>query len=216
MIYDGRLEELSSLIEFLGKVFGEGIEFTLHDFSKPGQTIIAISNGNVTNRKVGDSISDFTQRAVSENIRTEQDLIKLKAKIDSTRKDIRSSDMLLVGSDGAIRGLLCINISIKPFLDVQRIIGNFIKDTDQNPENNGEEAHDALSFNELATSIVNGVLSEAEVPPERMTFDERMKVIHQLKGKGVFQLKGVVNIVASRLNVSEATVYRYLGNTSDS
>ena len=91
MIYDGKLEDLSSLIEFLGKVFGEDVEFTLHDFSKPGQTIIAISNGNVTNRKVGDSISDFTQRAVSENIRTEKDLIRLKAKIDSTRKDTRTN-----------------------------------------------------------------------------------------------------------------------------
>ena len=45
MIYNGRIEDFIPLLDFLANTFGNGIEFTLHDFSKPGKTIIAIRNG---------------------------------------------------------------------------------------------------------------------------------------------------------------------------
>lgn len=50
------LPALDVLIRGLGKHFGESVEFVVHDYKKDfARTIVAISNGNVTKREVGDS-----------------------------------------------------------------------------------------------------------------------------------------------------------------
>lgn len=211
MIFDGDLHDLTGLIDFLGETLGENIEFTLHDLSKPGKTIIAIKNGSVTNRKIGDSISDFTQKVIDENIRNTDDLKKLQASVNALRKDIKSSDMLILGSDGRIRGMLSINVDKKPFQEMQKCIDSMIGQPVTSLKNKKSPTN-GQSFRELAEAMIEVILEDTVVSPERMTFDERMKTIQEFDEKGIFQLKGSTSIVAQRLGVSEATVYRYVNS----
>ena len=45
---------------------------------------------------------------------------------------------------------------------------------------------------------------------ERLTSDERLKIIAALESNGIFLLKGAVKDVAAGLHCSQASVYRYL------
>ena len=63
---------------------------------------------------------------------------------------------------------------------------------------------------EVVYGICNQVLSEATVPVDRLSQDEKIAIVEKLDGKGVFLFKGAVALVAGRLQTSEATIYRYL------
>jgi predicted transcriptional regulator YheO len=71
-------------------------------------------------------------------------------------------------------------------------------------ENFGENLED------ITVSSIESVIDEMNIPPERMSPDEKMDIVKKLNDKGVFLIKGEVSRVAEYLKVSDATVYRYL------
>ena len=50
---------LAPIAKTISATFGKNCEVVLHDFSGPQHSVIAIENGHVTGRKVGDPITDF-------------------------------------------------------------------------------------------------------------------------------------------------------------
>ena len=58
--------------------------------------------------------------------------------------------------------------------------------------------------------MLHSALESSGVPVDRLTQEEKMKVVEQLNNKGVFLLKGAVSEVARQMASSEATIYRYL------
>jgi len=53
------LEKYISLAKTIAEMFGKKCEVLIHDFSNPQHSIIAIENGPVTGRKIGDPITDL-------------------------------------------------------------------------------------------------------------------------------------------------------------
>ena len=62
----------------------------------------------------------------------------------------------------------------------------------------------------VATDAINRELEHLGVTAERLTSDERLKIIAALESNGIFLLKGAVKDVAAGLHCSQASVYRYL------
>ena len=93
---------------------------------------------------------------------------------------------------------------------------NFSKSISNEPENQKEieENLSTCTLEELTSTIINQVLDQAVIEPERMSADEKIAIVSQLHEKGVFLLKGSVIEVAERLKTSEATIYRYLKQLS--
>ena len=48
------------------------------------------------------------------------------------------------------------------------------------------------------------------IPLERLTQEEKIGIVRNLDNKGVFMIKGAVGILAKRLDVSQASLYRYI------
>ncbi|MEA4960599.1 helix-turn-helix domain-containing protein [Lutispora sp.] len=62
-------------------------------------------------------------------------------------------------------------------------------------------------------NIINRAVISSNVPPERMSPEEKMEIVKQLESQGVFLLKGSVQEVAKHLKASDATIYRYLSKS---
>ncbi|MFW5744278.1 MAG: helix-turn-helix domain-containing protein, partial [Spirochaetota bacterium] len=54
------------------------------------------------------------------------------------------------------------------------------------------------------------VMREMDVHPDRLSQDERLKVVGELDRRGIFLLKGAIASVSRVLKISEPTLYRYL------
>ena len=55
----------------------------------------------------------------------------------------------------------------------------------------------------------------AGLPPDRLTMDEKIRIVDDLQQAGIFYMKGAVSEVAAQLGSSEATIYRYLSKLKD-
>ena len=53
------------------------------------------------------------------------------------------------------------------------------------------------------------------LPPDRLTMDEKIRIVEDLQQAGIFYMKGAVSEVAAQLGSSEATIYRYLSKLKD-
>lgn len=54
------------------------------------------------------------------------------------------------------------------------------------------------------------VTGSAGLPPDRLTMEEKIRIVESLHHAGIFYMKGAVSEVAAQLGSSEATIYRYL------
>ena len=107
---------------------------------------------------------------------------------------------VVVTADGMVVDSLTEQLGIASLPDQAESEKYFKSDTEKFPDN----------MEEVVYGICNQVLSEATVPVDRLSQDEKIAIVEKLDGKGVFLFKGAVALVAGRLQTSEATIYRYL------
>ena len=62
---------------------------------------------------------------------------------------------------------------------------------------------------------INRELDRLGVTADRLTSEERLKIITALESNGIFLLKGAVKDVAAGLCCSQASVYRYLSQVKN-
>ncbi|MDI6601874.1 MAG: helix-turn-helix domain-containing protein [Thermoanaerobacteraceae bacterium] len=105
--------------------------------------------------------------------------------------------------------MLCVNIDITQVIAMKDFLEAYIGGGDKRVDSY-ETEHFATSIEDLVYSTIKKTISDAGIPPERMTPEEKMAVVQSLNSKGIFMLKGVVSQVADMLSVSENTIYRYL------
>lgn len=226
-----RVKAYIPFVEFLGDVMGDHCEIVLHDVTHVDNSIVAIKNGHISNRKVGGSLTDLALKILKNRSYVESDYLVNYSGKTRDGKIVRSSTLFIKDDEGEVVGMLCINVDLGPMVEARNLIDRMISGLRADPAhginlNGGTPGEKGIpagasenarpiedlhpSIEDLTSSIILSTLSEMEVPPDRMTPEEKIEVVKQLNYKGVFLIKGAVSEVASHLKASEATIYRYL------
>ncbi|MCQ2609179.1 MAG: helix-turn-helix domain-containing protein [Lachnospiraceae bacterium] len=109
--------------------------------------------------------------------------------------------------------MLCLNTNtefVQNFLDTTKKfldsvnLGTIIDDKNPVMENLN------TSVSSLVQEITTKTLNKYNVSPNRMTREEKMKIVHELSDQGVLDIKGGVSEIAAQLDLSESTIYRYM------
>ncbi|PEY30852.1 YheO-like PAS domain protein [Bacillus cereus] len=214
-----KLKRYIPLVHFIADVIGENCEVVLHDVTNPDESIIEVVNGHLSGRKVGGHLTDLALKILQEKKYIEKHFISNYKGNSKNNQTFRSSSYFIKDEHNNIIGMLCVNIDISNIIKARDWLDSMImSNTSMNDD--AEKSHPNLeldlsenleeNLDSLLSSLITGVLLECEVPPERMSPDEKMEVIKKLNDKGVFLLKGGVSEVAKHLKASEATIYRYL------
>ena len=69
------------------------------------------------------------------------------------------------------------------------------------------------TIGDILTEVFDGLPYSFKEMNDNLILIEKVQAVNKLNKKGVFQLKGIITIVAEKLKVSEATVYRYLSTS---
>lgn len=208
------LDKYKILVEFLAEVLGENCEVVLHDVDNFENSIIAIENGHVSGRKVGDSLTDLALNILKDQKKLENDYLTNYTGKTYAGKELKSSTYFIKEND-EVRGMLCINIDVSKYVEARELLDSFIGSSPELEEkDNCEDFSEQFtsSIEELIDSIIENLIGDSEVHPKRMTADEKKEITKKLDEKGVFLLKNSVSKVAAKLHTSEATVYRYLND----
>jgi len=208
------LQPYLPLVEFLGSVLGDHCEVVLHDVRKVERSILAIKNGHISNRKVGGSLTDLALKVLKNKVNLKKDFLTNYSSKTQDGKFLRSSTFFIKDAAGDVVGMMCLNMEVSKLVQVRDLLNGMI-DGPNDAATNGpleeqpiEDLH--TSIEGLTTSIILKTLSELDIPPDRMSQDEKVDIVKKLNDQGVFLIKGAVTEVATHLKISEATVYRYL------
>ena len=214
--------QYSLIVDFLGHILGPDYEIALHELTADSNEIVAIANGQLTGRHLGSPLSNKMLEYVAERLYETRDYVLGFESVTESGKKMRSNTMFIKGRNGELAGLLCVNFDASRYEELSRRVMELCGGMLVSGEPSGarliagsevpsETAAYPTSIAGAIASIVSEVISGYPVPVERLTQEEKMKIMDTLNRKGVFLLKGSVSHVARALHSSDASIYRYLG-----
>lgn len=196
---------LTRLIKGIAAQFGNRCEVVLHDLTEDYEnTIIAIENGTVTGRRVGDCASNIVLETLKHEGELKDKYCYLTQSHDG--KILKSTSVFIKDDEGKNVGLLCINYDLTDFLMVESIINSF---NDVKEDRNIKEIVPA-NVNELLDLLIKESYDYIGKPVILMTKDDKIKAIKYLDEKGAFLIKKSGDKVSKFYDISKYTLYNYL------
>ena len=111
-------------------------------------------------------------------------------------------------------GMLCINFAAAKYSRMaQELLA--LCGAHQEPGPSVGVENFVSSLPDAVQAAITDVTGTAGLPPDRLTMDEKIRIVDDLQQAGIFYMKGAVSEVAAQLGSSEATIYRYLSKLKD-
>lgn len=198
------LKNMIPIVDSIAKTFGKNCEVVLYDFSNLQSSVIAVGNGQVTGREVGNPIPEAILKSLKAN-KTENE-ISFKSK-GKDGKILKSTIVYIKDDVGKPIGCLCINIDISEYIMVKNTLEDLCE------INSGEEMPVEPyggNVNDVLENIVNTTIENYGKPVNFMTKEEKVNMVKMLDAKGTFLIRGAIDYVAKILCVSRYTIYNYL------
>lgn len=208
------VEKFISIVDFLGEVLGNTTEIILHDLTNYESSVVHIVNGHISNRKVGDSITDFMLDFITTQSKENKNFICKYSSKTADGQLLHSSTYFIRDEKGNIVGAMGLNSDYseakKSLAFLSSLFPNHIDD--QTLSMNIIKENLSSGTQELTLNKIDTIIDQFDVVPLRMTKEEKTKIITALNDCGIFNIRGSVQEVANKLHMSEPTVYRYIKN----
>ncbi|MBR1986545.1 MAG: transcriptional regulator [Mogibacterium sp.] len=210
---DKRFEFAAHVAKGLAGQFGRNCEVVIHDLRGDSHehTIIAIENGHVTGRSVGDGPSHIVLESLRENPEMIEDRISYLTKTSDGRV-LKSTTLFIRDDDDKVIGLMGINYDISMFVAVDDAIRAF---TGQDQP--GQEP-EAISGNvsDLLDELLDHSVKLVGKPTALMSKDEKIRAIRFLDEHGAFLITKSGPKVCQFFGISTYTLYSYLDDIRSS
>jgi predicted transcriptional regulator YheO len=204
-------EFFNALINGLAAQFGPLCEIVLHDLKdKPyDHTIVAIKNGNITGRKVGDCGTNLGLQ-VLQGTDKGGDKYNYITQTKSGRI-LRSTSIYIRNSKSKVIGALCINFDITDFIMAEKTLSSITQGPGNSDRQNTAVVEVfANDVNDLLDSLIQESMTYVGKPPALMTKEDKLEGIKYLDQKGALLIKKSGNKIAKSYGISKYTLYSYL------
>ena len=200
------LSHYEKIGELLAEMFEPHLEVAVHDLRYPEHSIIAIFNGHITGRNIGEGTSDLGYEKVSGKV---PDKVVNYKNESPDGKPLKSSSLTIRNNKGDIIGSLGLNYDISVFDQFSNVLSIFTN-TEENTIIHGKEAffygntkediQIAINHYKISNGLTNKVLSRKD----------KHDVIRFLINGGHLNKRGAVAIIGEALSVTRPTVYKYI------
>jgi len=206
------LNLLSDIAKCIAMQFGENCEVVLHDLTLPyDKTIVAIWNGHVTGRKVGDGGTNAGLEILKGSASPEDQYSYINTTTDG--RVLRSSSKYFRDEYGKVNGSLCINFDITDMIrgeaSLRALTGSNTPPTTHTPE------LFVGNIDELLELMMTEAVSMTGRSVRNLTKEEKVSIVHNLDSKGFFLIKKAAEKLADFLGLSRYSIYNYLNERLD-
>ncbi|WP_312952635.1 helix-turn-helix transcriptional regulator [Superficieibacter sp.] len=205
------LDFLMPMMEGIAGQFGDNCEVVLHDHSQGLESsIVAIINGHVTGRQVGDPSSNLGLEVLrGTDVNGDRHNYFTKTREGKT---LRSTSVYLRNGEKKVIGALCINLDISDILQAEKMLNKMAGRPDSTPAA-AKEVNEVFvkDVNELLDYLIAECMTLIDVPVSNMTRQDKLNAIKFFDDKGVFLIKKSGERICEFLNISKYTLYAYLG-----
>ena len=206
----GKLEELRHIAKGIAAQFGPNCEVVVHDLSQhPDHTIVAIENGHVSGRKVGDGASSVVLERMEHQEQEAQDHLCYLTRTPDGRI-LKSSTIYIRNSRGKVAAILAINFDISALMMAAGAVRDFI--AVQEPQQT--EPEKIVNINDVLEELIQQSVALVGKPAALMNKEDKIKAIRFLNENGAFLVTRSGEKVAKYFGISKYTLYSYLDKST--
>ncbi|MFS0820291.1 transcriptional regulator [Bacillus sp. 1P02SD] len=203
-------EQYIPVAEVIAKTFGHDCEVVLHDLTVPQSSVVYTVNNHVTGRQVGQSFNHLiTDVLLSQNFTNDYSANYYFQTEDG--RLIKSSTLLIRNPDKKVIGALCINIDTTRITENINWLSSLIPQNPDLPPNQHyqrDQTNETEHIQEIAHDLIDKIIGNK--PVEKLRRDEKVEMVRFMEQKGIFLIRGTIDRVAEKLNISKVTVYSYI------
>lgn len=205
LIYTNKkLEKYIPIANLIAKTFGKNCEVVIHDLSIPQNSVVYTINNHVTGRKVGQSF----EHLVKDVLLSKKFDSDYHANYITTAEDgrkIKSSTALIRDSEDKVIGALCINYDLENLNNIRNFLDEFMAADQEKIETTVEPFDNVM---EIVDDLIDKIIGTNKI--EHLKRKDKIELISFMEKKGLFLIKGAIEKVAEKLDISKVTVYSYL------
>lgn len=211
---NNNIETIITLANMLSKTLGKFMQITVSDT----QNYIFAENVIENEAVVGEAISDNERFFLKDPEISQLPFVANYKSLSHNMIKLRSSTLFFKDEEGTIEYLISITTNVDEFLYVREILDVFTNGSPA-PRLNSDESRSSaidsipklnMSIHDILDSIIVEGQKRYGTVVKRMTKIEKQSLIRELHSRGAFLIKGAVTETATKLNYSEATIYRFL------
>lgn len=206
---EAQLSFLKRLAKGIAAQFGENCEVVVHEFKKLNEehTIVAIENGHVTHRQLGDGPSRAVLEALHASARDGQlsDHLNYLTRTKDGRI-LKSSTIYVRDDNEKVTGIFAINYDITNLLMVEGALRPLT--TAQADEKEPERI--VQNVNDLLDELIEQSVSLVGKPVALMNKEDKVKAIRFLNNTGAFLVTKSGDKVSRYFGISKYTLYNYI------
>lgn len=204
---DFELKLCVQLAKGIAQQFGSNCEVVVHDLCKRklDNSIVAIENGHVSGRRVGDGPSHVVLEALEADPSKLEDRLAYLTKTD-TGKILKSSTIFVRNSDNVPVAIFAINYDITMMRAVEDVLHGFTmpKEPDKTPEVIIHNVTDVLE------ELIRQAVKIVDKPVSLMTKEDKVRAIRFLNDSGAFLITKSGPRVCNYFGISKYTLYSYI------
>lgn len=208
MLKEQEMETLRQVARGIAEQFGANCEVVIHEISEKStySSIVAIENGHVTGRKVGDGPSHIVleQLGHGEDIPSDHTCYLTRT---PDGKILKSSSMYIRDESGKVAAIFCINFDISALTMFDRALGELISPKDHEQK---EPERITLNVSDLLDDLIRQSVELVGKPVAMMSKDDKVKAIQFLNKNGALLITKSGDKIAKHFGISKYTLYSYL------
>lgn len=196
----------------IAQQFGSNCEVVVHDLDSNDveHSIVAIENGHVSGRRVGDGPSHIVLEALRGDCARLEDRLAYLTRSDDG-KILKSSTIYIRDDDGRAIGVFAINYDITLMLAMEENLKQFTA-TDQDQR---EPERISRNVGDLLDELIEQSVKIVGKPVALMTKEDKVKAIQFLNETGAFLITKSGDKVCKFFGISKYTLYSYIDEAKE-
>ena len=191
----------------IARQFGTYCEVVVHDLTPddPDHSIVAIENGHVTGRRLGDGPSHVVWETLKADPKQIQDRLSYLTRTEDG-KILKSSTIFIRDEEDKVIGLFAINYDITVMRSLEEQLHLFTS-----PDVPEEEPQKIINnVNDLLEELIKQSVKLVGKPAALMNKEEKVKAIRFLNDSGAFLITKSGQRVCNFFGISKYTLYSYI------
>ena len=211
LLKPNELETLRQMARGLASQFGSNCEVVVHEISErsTSHSVVAIENGHVSGRKVGDGASNVVLERMEHQDQEAQDHLSYLTRTPDG-KVLKSSTIYIRNSRGKVTAILAINFDISALMMAAGAVRDFISV----PEPQPAEPEKIVNINDVLEELIQQSVALVGKPAALMNKEDKIRAIRFLNENGAFLVTRSGDKVAKHFGISKYTLYSYLDKST--
>jgi len=204
------IKALKPVTKGIAALLGKNCEVVLHSFMGSQHSIIAIENGEITNRKIGSSLTNSGLEILNEAIQNNKEIVGPYKSVSPTGIPLRSVTIPIRNRKSKLIASLCLNMNLTAAISLDEFLKSLTQFAEDKTVSKDISKNTPHSIIGLMKKIFDEVAYATSIKNNLSTNQKNKLIVKKLRKRQFFQIKNSVEFIADKLNVSQFTIYNYI------